>query len=272
MHSLRPPYSLVRVTGVVERAARRPSSKNVHRLRGVVRRIETWLHGLPVDANAPMLKALARVRHRAGKVRDLDVARDLLKQLGSELGRSERRLIRVLDRNLRRTRGQQAQKLLRAMGRRRFRASLQEMVNVYGKPSTYQALPLDEGWARRRWIKLLVVHAAIADDELHARRKELRQLRYEIEMRAQLAPARDPRSDELRHIRDKIKACQDALGEWHDWLDLSIRAERLLAPGNVISLEARAHARRLRSAALVLFEANRLGERGKVEGENRTAA
>src|SRR5258706_8530298 len=64
--------SLLRVPKKISRTA---SPRVVHQLRTTIRRVEALLAALGADAKveAKLLKQLARLRRRAGKVRDLDV-------------------------------------------------------------------------------------------------------------------------------------------------------------------------------------------------------
>ena len=68
--------SVRRLRKVLKKAPRRPTPDQVHRLRIHARRIEATVAALGLSSRANekrLLRDLARVRRRAGKVRDMDV-------------------------------------------------------------------------------------------------------------------------------------------------------------------------------------------------------
>src|SRR5258706_1267658 len=106
--------SLLRSLGkICERLGSSVAAEDVHHLRTTVRRIEALLEatGAGDSGKAPKIrKRLARLRRRAGAVRDVDVQISALQGVRSETAAAEKKLVL---RHLREERVQAAQRLTR---------------------------------------------------------------------------------------------------------------------------------------------------------------
>ena len=204
-----------RLAHLLPHAARRPSPAVVHHVRTHIRRVEALLQeGLPPGSEPKLRKQLQKVRRRAGRVRDLDVQRELL--LGVQVENAEAAQRGLLE-SLEAERERAAARLRAKLGpteRRRLRRRLgraqRELQAV--------ACPAVE-WQRRvrqQWAELAGDGTPLPAGRLHAFRLECKRLRY-------LAEAE---GNALAPLGAQLKRVQDAIGMWHDWSELARRAER----------------------------------------------
>jgi CHAD domain-containing protein len=198
-----------------------PQSEDVHQFRTTTRRIETVFDVLvakPGGNEHKLLKQLGKIRKRAGRVRDLDVQitalrtlkigrdgeekRSLLSALAADRARYKKKLVSLLD-----------EQSLRDLRKRLHRAA--EESDLYdGKfePATK---------ALRMFAELARKQGELTEAVLHQYRLRCKRIRYVAEMAGKkpLAEA----------VVEQLKAIQDAVGEWHDWDTLTVRAEALFA-------------------------------------------
>ena len=216
-----------------------PKRETVHRLRTSIRRAE---------AVTDVGKKWKRLRRRAGRVRDLDVQSQLLEGLKLPGDARQEELLKAMGEE----RQREAQKLvarLDAAHRRRLKRRLERAPAA--APKTGNLLERFQALDKR--------YAKLDASNLHAFRKECKQLRY----RAEAAGA-----DELAALFERI---QDAIGAWHDWCELAARAGRFLPPAEAAPLvsplaEAVAdHA----ATALAVSAAIRRELRARLRGEYR---
>jgi CHAD domain-containing protein len=208
--------------------------EDVHLFRTTTRRIETLLQELlpkPDRSERKLLKQLAKIRKRAGRVRDLDVQmaalrtlkigrdgeekRTLFGVLAADRGRCEKKLVSLFDKDS-----------LRSLRKRLRRAA--EDSRLYGgklEPVS-KALRLFAQLARRQ--------GELSEPALHQYRLRCKRVRYVAEM-----GGKEPLADA---VVEQLKAIQDAVGEWHDWDTLTTRAEALFphAPNATIITALRA--------------------------------
>lgn len=194
-----------------------PIAENVHRFRTYGRRLEALLDQLvpePRRNDEKLLRMLARLRKKAGKIRDLDVqlaalrnlripqepARksQLMRSMSEDRGKRERKLAKALD-----------AETLRELRKRLKRASKTEI------PA--QADPL--AMAVRQLNKLGREDTPPTEKVLHQYRIVGKRARYLAELAGP-----DPKAEQLV---DQLKHMQDVLGDWHDWLKLTERAQQL---------------------------------------------
>lgn len=199
--------------------------KSVHRLRTTVRRIESLVGYANPDIGKKeerTLEKMADLRKRAGKLRDLDVLADLLGNLGNGSAAKDRK---ALADALEKKRDQQAKRLVSALKKlheAKFFGRLHRIAEQAGAPQgdKNRALaPLEEAKAQL---------AQMADDfgsgqtlkpsRLHEARLTLKRIRYLAELAEESAAQKD--------FIHKLKSTQDAIGNWHDWLELTERAEK----------------------------------------------
>jgi CHAD domain-containing protein len=208
-----------RTSRFLGKLAEQPSPENVHRFRTHSRRVETILRELapdPSHSHAKLLKQLVQLRKKAGKVRDLSVqiaalrnlkmARSggrkaqLLRSLSEELSEREERIAQVLDK-----------KTVRQIQKRLARASANLQL-----PAPTQLLAI----ASRKLDEVKFAEAIPSEQTLHHYRIVGKRARYIAELAGD--------TPEARRFIEQLKRMQDLLGEWHDWLQLSIRSERSL--------------------------------------------
>ena len=224
-------------------ASNDPAKEHVHRIRTTTRRMEAQLELLAaldgdgaVAGGAPppyakttrrLGKLLKKVRQAGGAVRDLDVQRKSLKNLG---GDGVRKDAARLDRFLKRKRRAAADRLLRTLAKLESKVvrSLDALSDAL-EPRDDFALPAAEmenrirGWYRER--------AAGAGDpqsthQLHEVRKVAKLARYMGEANG---------SDALA---GQFEALQQAGGTWHDSLMLAEVARKRLGGSSLARLLA----------------------------------
>jgi len=198
-----------------------PQPEDVHQFRTTTRRVETLFDVLlpkPGRNGRKLLKQLARIRKRAGRVRDLDVQitalrtlkigrdgeekRSLLAALAADRVHYERKLVSLLD-----------NQSLREL-RKRLRRAAEDSHLYEGKfePAT-KALRMFAQLARRE--------GEVTEAVLHQYRLRCKRIRYIAEM-----AGKEPLA---KAVVEQLKAIQDAVGEWHDWDTLTLRAEALFS-------------------------------------------
>ena len=210
---------------LVKRAGKDVSADQVHKLRTGTRQMEATLHFLEESCRKNerrLLKALKPVRQKAGKVRDLDVFIELaarpqplsdtkcsiqvLEHLQSKRKKKARKLKKLARRDATKIR----KRLRRSL--RFLRKSLQSANGNSGTrrwSTQAAALALQLELELRDW-------PALNRKNLHPFRLKVKELRYLL----QLAP--DGNSEFVGAL-GKVK---DAIGQWHDWEELSAIAEK----------------------------------------------
>ncbi len=206
---------------LVKKLPRNPTPEEIHRLRTRVRRFEVELQASGLDAQRKekwLLKQLARIRKRAGKVRDMDVLtahlstlrvdgeRDCLIQLFEYLGtkRYEKaeRLHQVVNK-YRDTINKRLKKIARALEKRMGKSSAANAATSVAMQSSAE----------------LATYGSLNRGNLHEYRLKLKELRDILQM------GEETRKEEFVESLGKIK---DEIGEWHDWEELnSIAAKKL---------------------------------------------
>jgi CHAD domain-containing protein len=178
-----------------------------------------------------LLRDVARLRKRAGKVRDMDVLTghaltvriegeqdcsvELLEYLGAE-------------------RYQQAKKLEKQVenSREGLKRSLAHMDSLLNKRDKKQIKANNKAQAEAAASALqlsshLKTPPRLNKGNLHSYRLQVKQLRYVLQM-----------SEAANHQKfvDRLGVIKDAIGEWHDWEELSSLATELLNHGRTCKL------------------------------------
>lgn len=209
----------------LSRLARRltsdPQPEDVHQFRTTTRRIETLFDELvpkPGRNERKLLKQLAKIRKRAGRVRDLDVQmaalrtlkigrdgeqkRALLGALATDRARYEKKLVSLFD-------DESLQEL-----RKRLRRAARD-------PKLYNSTIEPAAKALRMFAQLARKQGEVTEPVLHQYRLRCKRIRYVAEMAGQ-----EPRAEA---VVEQLKSIQDAVGEWHDWDTLCARADALFS-------------------------------------------
>jgi CHAD domain-containing protein len=199
------------------RASKKPSPANVHKFRTSCRRVETVLDRLvsaPDRNTKRLIKLLARLRRKAGKVRDLDVQTEALR--GLKLSRSTQK--NQLLKNLCPEREKREKKFSQNLDGDVVRDLKDRLKRAARKIEIPEGMePLSA--ALQQFGKLERDHAPLSASKLHQYRVTGKQARYLVEMAQS--------DDGSRRVIEQLKRMQDVVGDWHDWLALSERAETL---------------------------------------------
>jgi CHAD domain-containing protein len=234
----------------LRKLGRRPTPEEVHDLRTRSRRVEASLQALLLDNTGKGRKALKVVdpiRKRAGQVRDMDV----LSELASGLVSQDKCRLRLLE-YLSEQRLKGAAKLHRKTAQKRQDAerrlkglSVKFKGNSDGQgsnawPAEAAAVALQLSGQLQRW-------STLSAKNIHEFRKLAKQLRYVLKL-----------SGESGELIERLGEVKDAVGLWHDWLELDqIAQKQLRHPGRcAVKQEIRSEQRRKFGQAL--RDANRL--------------
>ena len=203
-----------RISRHIGRLARDPKAEDVHRFRTNSRRVEALTTELlPENGNKKkLLKLLAKLRKRAGKVRDLDVQIVFLKNLRVPDRQNHRAQLLEL---LAEEHGRRTRKLAKSFDvetvrelRKRLRRAKPEIKLDGINPLKLAVSRLPKPGA-----------GPMTEKMLHACRIAAKQSRYLAELSAESA--------EAKAFVEELKRAQDEVGEWHDVLKLQEKAGKL---------------------------------------------
>jgi CHAD domain-containing protein len=202
----------------LEKLGRRPAPETVHKFRTSSRRVEVLVSDLAerqTGNDKKLVKLLGRLRKKAGRVRDLDVQSTALRSLKipQEPGRKSQ-----LMRTLAEERSKREQKLVKSVDKKtvaEVRKRLKRSASTLEFPKNADPLSL----ARARVNQLQVDEGAISETTLHQFRIVGKRARY-------IAELADKSAQKARLIA-RLNHVQDVIGDWHDWVQLSQRAEKL---------------------------------------------
>lgn len=219
-----------------------PTPKAVHELRSSTRRVEAQIdllgmvHGLPTwkGSAEKVLRRLATLRRKAGRVRDCDVQDKLLKdedhalasapEAPSDIGkardklrkriaksrqRSERKLLAEVDRQLPKL-ARDTEKLLSALKE--------------AKDREFSSATLLAEIERR--LEPVALSHERGEDHLHELRKAAKRARYQCES----IPG-----PQAAAMARRFESLQDAGGSWHDLLDLATTCHGRFGPEHPLS-------------------------------------
>ncbi len=200
------------------KVAKKLDPTSVHKFRTYSRRVEALLeelHPEPSRNDRRLLKLLGRLRKKAGHVRDLDVQMSNLRSLkiAREAGQKSQ-----LQRALAQERGKQETKLAQSLNKekkRELRKRLKRAADNLEIPQTEK--PLNA--TMREFIQLGRGQGPLTEKTLHQYRIAGKRARYLAELAG--------KGPEAQRVIEQLKALQDVIGDWHDWLKLAERAEEL---------------------------------------------
>ena len=233
-----------RMNRYIGRLAKNLTPENVHHFRTNSRRVEALIDTLAPETRnkKKALKLVAKLRKRAGKVRDLDVQLGLLKDLKVPDRQSHRaRLLDLLDEE----HDRQTRKLSKAADastlrelKKRLRRE-QESIQFDGADFLHLAMNA-----------LPRIGQSLTEKNLHEFRIGAKRARY----LAELAGERP----EASAFVDELKRAQNAAGDWHDALKLTEQAKRHFGSASesaLVSVLQNISRARFRSASNTLMSA-----------------
>lgn len=198
-----------------------PDQETVHRLRTQARKLEALLHALSSENSGKdrrILKLLKPLRRIAGRVRDMDVL--IAKTSSLSFRTPSEGLVRLIE-HMSAIRTADAQRLHRKVARRQkeLRSLLKSLVRKLEdlQAPDHSGVPVDAE-SPRRLTQKLENWPKLTHTNLHEFRKNVKELRYML----QLVPEQDD------HRLDPYSKVKDAVGDWHDWLELKSMAESAL--------------------------------------------
>jgi CHAD domain-containing protein len=201
---------------------------NVHKFRTNGRRVEAALTELLDQANRnedKLLKLLAKLRRKAGRVRDLDVQISCLRNL--KIQQSNGHKTQLLE-ELVQDRSRREKKLAKAFDHEtaaELRKRLKRAANkINGKSVEPFAVALE------RLEQLGRGQNPLNERILHQYRIIGKRARYLAELAIDDAAT--------SRLIAELKKMQDVIGDWHDWLKLTQRAEKLLGSSRDSALVA----------------------------------
>jgi CHAD domain-containing protein len=211
--------SFQKVSRELTKLTHKPVPESVHKFRTNSRRVEAILTELVPHLSRndkKLLKLLMRLRKKAGRVRDLDVQVAALRNLKvPESNGDKKNLIETLVGE----RHEREKKLEQAFDREtatEIRKRLKRAAGEMNLPKNANPLAL----TLHRLAELDRDHAPLSEKALHEYRIVGKRARYISEL-----VEGDP---EAKRIVAQLKHMQDVIGDWHDWLKLTEKAEQLL--------------------------------------------
>ncbi|HLW89073.1 MAG TPA: CHAD domain-containing protein [Terriglobales bacterium] len=201
------------------RLVKKPLPESVHKFRTNSRRVEALLSEVVVESrrnDEKLLRLLARLRKKAGRVRDLDVQIASLRSLKIPGGNGHKA---QFSNALVEERTQREKKLARAFDRE----TAAEIRRRLKRAASRMAIPADTEPLTLTLAKL----AQLGRDYIPLTEKTLHQYRI-IGKRARYIAELSDNEPEARRVVERLKHMQDVIGDWHDWLKLTQKAEKLL--------------------------------------------
>lgn len=214
-----------------------PAAGEVHDLRKHTRRIESVLAAMNLDSagnETALLSGLKVVRKRAGKVRDMDVLtthlmdldfkgdHDCTLRLVHHLGTERACYAAKLHSTVKRHAPELRSRLQKS--RRKLHKTVSEFLQSrsdLNSAGREEAGPLHALGVALSLSKELAGVSHLGRENLHAYRIEVKRLRYVLEMA-------DGEAHSQRDLIDDLNRVQDAIGEWHDWVELTDIARKVL--------------------------------------------
>jgi CHAD domain-containing protein len=198
---------------------RKPAPERVHKFRTNSRRVEALLSEVALNhqgKDAKLLKRLARLRKKAGRLRDLDVEIAALRALRFPQANGHKSQVMEA---LVKERAKREKKLAKASDRAtidQIRKRLRRSAKSLDLPANREPLAL----TLRKLRELSRNGVPLTEKMLHQYRIIGKRARYIAELASD-----DP---DAKRVVDQLKHMQDVIGDWHDWLKLSQKAEKIL--------------------------------------------
>lgn len=207
----------------------KPEPESVHKFRTYSRRVEAVLSEVAQKRHGndeKLLRLLARLRKKAGRVRDLDVQITCLRNLKvpQANGHKSQLMNALLEERIDREK-----KLRKAFDRK----TADEIRNRLKRSAREISIPQDAEPLAATLAKLAQLgrgNAQLSEKTLHQYRIVGKRVRYVAELNGD-----DPQA---QLVIEQLKHMQDVIGDWHDWLKLTEKAESLLGDVRQSSLVA----------------------------------
>ena len=210
------------LSGVISKVTGKPAPKNVHRLRTTIRRIESLVSYSHPDLKKKLERSLEKMtdlRKRAGKVRDLDVQIGLLDTLGNGSTARDRKTLTAILEKKRERQIKRLESTIKKIQESKFFSRMERIAVQAGVVKDRPLAPLEEARAQLAVMASdFGAGSAVKPDRLHEARVTLKRIRYLAELAEESAAQKN-------FIRE-VKLVQDAVGEWHDWQELTDTAEK----------------------------------------------
>ncbi len=201
----------------------------VHSFRTSSRRLQVLLEQLiSVDRRnqKKLLKALARIRRKAGRVRDMDAQLSALRSLKVSL---EPRRKTDLTQHLLELREKHESKLGKLLKKREIRDIAKRLRRAV-RDADFEPKSEPLTVARHILQSVQLPSGQIGEDHLQKYRLAVKRARYAAEFA--------PKSAESTQFIAQLRRLQDALGHWHDWSILTQTATQHLGEINQSPLVA----------------------------------
>jgi CHAD domain-containing protein len=210
------------LSATVSKLAVEVAPKSVHFLRTTIRRIESLVSYAHPELDKKLersLEKVAELRRRAGKVRDLDVQLGLLGELANGSTARDRQTLAAA---LTRKRERQAERLASSAKKLMESRVFTRMNRIAERAGNVPANSLPEPLASARTEVEKMAgdfssHQMPGFKRLHEARLRLKRVRYVAELAEESA--------EQKAFLRELKAVQDAVGNWNDWVGLTRAAE-----------------------------------------------
>jgi len=230
-----------------------PRKPAVHKVRAMVRRLEAQMELLSQLAALPpgsaetdeLHRRLRKLGRAAGRVRDLDVQREMLKTHPS----LPRRAAEELREELKEARESRAKKLQRVLTKQlpRIAGAIEGLVVSVGTANglvlpELRLIPLIERWTlahRQESPELL------DDEQLHTARKTAKTARYMVE---------NAKGPAAQRVAARYDEQQDAGGRWHDWMELAETAREYFGKKHPLTVAADKECKSARAKYVALLE------------------
>jgi CHAD domain-containing protein len=212
------------LSGAISKVTGKPAPKVVHRLRTTIRRIESLVSYSHPDLKKKLersLEKMADLRKRAGKVRDLDVQMGLLDTLGNGSTVRDRKTLAAILEKKRERQVKRLESAVKKIQDSKFFSRMEQIAvhaGVVKDGKDRPLAPLEEAIAQLAVMASDFARRALKPGRLHEARITLKRIRYLAELAEESAAQKN-------FIRE-LKLVQDAVGEWHDWQELTGTAEK----------------------------------------------
>jgi|ERR1700722_1912103 len=241
------------------------TAASVHNFRTGASRLQTLFQKLLPEGDRnqkKLLKMLSRMRKRAGKVRDLDVQLAALRSLKvSQEPRRKTQLMHALI-ELRAENEKKLRKVLTKDEVREIRKRLRRARKDFRLEQIRDPLKT----ARLMLAQVARTEGPLTAEQLHRYRIVTKRARYVAELA--------PKSPDAEQLIAQLKRAQDALGDWHDWLNLEQTAAQRLGDVHQSSLVAVLHnlaGTKFRKAVAVLPSASPMDTPAAKRGAGQAA-